>query len=164
MVFELESVFNTEGLRVPFDYELSLAHVEVSGDRPIKNPVRVSGAVENRAGVVTLNGVAEFSYVSLCDRCAELTERRFVVELSHTLVQKLDNGENDEFTVIPNMRLQLDELAEEDVNLALPTKFLCKEDCKGLCHICGKNLNNGQCECKAPIDPRWEVLSQLLDN
>jgi uncharacterized protein len=62
------------------------------------------------------------------------------------------------------MRLNLDELVEEDVNLALPTKYLCKDDCKGLCSSCGKNLNNGQCDCKAPIDPRMEALLQLLED
>ena len=36
---------------------------------------------------------------------------------------------------------------EEDIFLDLPAKFLCKEDCKGICFTCGKNLNEGQCSC-----------------
>ncbi|MGB9809870.1 MAG: YceD family protein, partial [Caldanaerobacter sp.] len=49
------------------------------------------------------------------------------------------------------------------VILSLPMKFLCKEDCKGLCPICGTNLNYGSCSCKREdIDPRLEVLSKLL--
>ncbi len=163
MVIELESVFNTEGLKVPFDYELSLSHVEVSGVCPIQKPVRVNGSVGNKAGIVSLNGQASFLYEAPCDRCAEDVSREFTVELDHILVRELNNGDNDEFVVVPNLRLELDELVEEDVNLALPTKFLCKEDCKGLCHICGKNLNNGQCNCNEPTDPRWAALAQLLD-
>jgi uncharacterized protein len=61
------------------------------------------------------------------------------------------------------MRLDLDQLVEEDVNLAIPSKYLCNPDCKGLCSICGKNLNENQCDCKAPVDPRMAVLLQLLD-
>ena len=45
-----------------------------------------------------------------------------------------------------------------------PMKVLCKEDCKGVCQFCGANLNEGQCSCKKPVDPRLEALKQLLDN
>ena len=47
--------------------------------------------------------------------------------------------------------------------LDMETKFLCKEDCKGLCPSCGKNLNLGPCGCRKEIDPRFAVLEQLLD-
>ena len=47
--------------------------------------------------------------------------------------------------------------------LELPTKVLCKEDCKGLCPKCGKDLNLGSCDCKTKdIDPRWQALSDLF--
>ena len=50
-----------------------------------------------------------------------------------------------------------------NVNLELPTKFLCNDDCKGVCVMCGKNLNKDQCDCKKPIDPRLEGLLQFLE-
>ena len=45
----------------------------------------------------------------------------------------------------------------------METKFLCSEDCKGLCPRCGKNLNLGPCGCRKEPDPRFAVLEQLLD-
>ena len=61
--------------------------------------------------------------------------------------------------------MDLDELIRTDILLELPTKFLCKEDCKGLCPTCGKNLNEGACNCQThQIDPRLEVLKQLIDS
>ena len=42
-------------------------------------------------------------------------------------------------------------------------KLLCREDCKGLCFRCGKNLNEGPCDCKSEPDSRFAVLQQLLD-
>ena len=48
MIIELESVFNTDGLKIPFDYELSLSSIEVAGFAPITAPVKVSGFVENK--------------------------------------------------------------------------------------------------------------------
>lgn len=163
MIIELESVFNTDGLKIPFDYELSLSGITVSGLTPVTEPVKVSGYVENKAGIVNLKASAALKYEAPCDRCAENVISQFSFPVEHTLVVALESGGNDDFLEVPNMRLNLDELVEEDVNLALPTKYLCNDDCKGLCPICGKNLNKSQCDCKAPIDPRMEALLQLLD-
>ncbi len=164
MIIELESVFNTEGLRLPFEYELDLSSIQVSGALPIQKPVKVSGCVENKAGIVNLTGKAQLVYEAPCDRCAADVSKEYSYPLEHTLVVALESGENDAFLEVPNMRLNLDELVEEDVNLALPSKFLCNEQCKGLCMKCGKNLNEGQCNCKAAVDPRLAVLLDLLDD
>lgn len=163
MIIELESIFNTEGLKFPFDYQLSLSAIDVSGINPITEPVFVKGCVENKAGIVSLNASVRLVYEAPCDRCAADVKREFNIPMEHTLVVSLESGENDAFLVVPNMRLNLDELVEEDVNLAIPSKFLCNDNCKGLCTICGKNLNENQCDCKAPVDPRMAVLLQLLD-
>ena len=163
MIIELESVFNTDGLKIPFDYELSLSGIIVSGVVPVTEPVKVSGYVENKVGIVNLKASAALKYEAPCDRCAENVISHFSFPVEHTLVVALESGDNDDFLEVPNMRLNLDELVEEDVNLALPTKYLCNDDCKGLCPICGKNLNKTKCDCKAPIDPRMEALLQLLD-
>ena len=163
MIIELESIFNTDGLKVPVDYELSLASVTVSGFNPITEPARVVGCVENNAGIVTLTAKVQLNYEAPCDRCAKDVKREFSFPVEHTLVVALESGDNDDFLEVPNMRLNLDELVEEDVNLALPSKYLCNDECKGLCPVCGKNLNETQCDCKAPIDPRMEVLLKLLE-
>jgi len=46
----------------------------------------------------------------------------------------------------------------------LPLKAICREDCKGLCPHCGKNLNQEQCNCAEPMeDPRWSALKEIKD-
>ena len=58
--------------------------------------------------------------------------------------------------------LLLEDALREQVLLALPVKVICREDCKGLCAHCGKNLNVQQCSCEEPIeDPRWSALKDL---
>ena len=163
MIIELESIFNTEGLKLPFEYELSLSHIEVAGYNPITSAVKIKGSVENKAGIVSLNASAVLDYEAPCDRCAELVKREMKFPVEHVLVVSLEDETNTEFLLVPNMHLNLDELVEEDVNLALPSKYLCNKNCKGLCSICGKNLNKSECDCKAPVDPRWASLLQLLE-
>ena len=56
----------------------------------------------------------------------------------------------------------LEDVLREQVLLALPLKVTCREDCKGLCPHCGKNLNQEQCSCRATLaDPRWSALKEI---
>ena len=56
----------------------------------------------------------------------------------------------------------IDEIVREQVLMLLPMKPLCREDCRGLCATCGKDLNAGPCACEAPAgDPRFAVLRGL---
>ena len=112
MVIELESIFNTEGMKLPFDYELSLSTIDVSGYNPVTAPVRVQGVVENKAGIVNLTASVGLTYEAPCDRCAKDVEREFNYSFEHTLVVALESGENDAFLEVPNMRLDLDALVE----------------------------------------------------
>lgn len=58
--------------------------------------------------------------------------------------------------------LELQDVLREQILLALPLKTVCRDDCKGLCPHCGKNLNAEQCSCAEPLeDPRWEALKDI---
>lgn len=58
--------------------------------------------------------------------------------------------------------LLLEDVLREQVLLAVPLRAICREDCKGLCPHCGKNLNREQCSCSEPIeDPRWAALKEI---
>ena len=58
----------------------------------------------------------------------------------------------------------LEDVLREQVLLALPLKVTCREDCKGLCPHCGKNLNREQCSCATLVeDPRWSALKEIRD-
>lgn len=60
--------------------------------------------------------------------------------------------------------LLLEDVLREQVLLAVPLKAICREDCKGLCPVCGKNRNNELCSCApAAGDPRWEALKDLRE-
>jgi uncharacterized protein len=60
------------------------------------------------------------------------------------------------------IRLDIDLLVREQIELALPMKFICREDCRGLCPSCGLDLNEGSCGCKQDTtDPRLAVLREF---
>ncbi len=163
MLWNLKKVFLTEGESLYADYELDLRNMDFNGGAPFKAPVRVQAKAENRAGVVDLAVTATFDYTAPCDRCGEETITPFVRSFNHTVVQSLV-GENDgDYIEAPDHTIDLDAPVTADILLSLPSKHLCKEDCKGLCPKCGKNLNEGECGCDLrEVDPRLEVLKSLL--
>lgn len=164
MILDLEPIFNNEGMVREFDYELDLSSQELSGTKPFASPVRVSGSVGNYTGIVEMRAKADFVLELCCDRCAKPISVAQKVDIFHTLVTHLNDEANDELLLVNELRFDLDPLVTEDIFLSLPSKFLCKEDCKGVCPKCGKDLNTDSCSCEKEIDPRLTALKQLLDN
>lgn len=163
MQLQLEQIFNIDGsckeLKYSFEPEYSLCD-----DFELTSPVEFEGEVKNNTGIVSLSGKARFSATVTCGRCAELFKQDFEVEVEHLLANQLVNDDNDEYIVVEDNVLDLTELVCEDIILSLPTRFLCKEDCKGICSKCGKNLNEGKCDCKKDVDPRMAALLELLED
>ena len=141
---------------------LDLSDVLENGTPIFPEAAEAAVRIRGFAGSAAL--LAQVSYV-LRKPCDEMTERRYRGEFTHTVVQSMNGGEpdGDEYVLAPDGKVELDELLREDVLLDLPGKFLCREDCKGLCPRCGKNLNQGDCGCpKQEVDPRLAALQALL--
>lgn len=162
MVVDLRQLFEAVGEQIPIDYQLDLSDYEINQGKPFVTPVSVTGTVQNIAGVVSLDYSVRCVMHLACDRCLAEFEREFTGQYQHTLVTELES-DSDEYTVVEDMLLDLDELVTLDVVLEYPTKVLCSPECKGLCAQCGADLNKGDCGCKqSKGDPRFDVLNQLL--
>lgn len=146
MELQLKQLFDIVGERKEISYDIPLEELEGYKAVSFKTPVSINGEVENRAGIVTLKFHLSFVLNHVCDRCLKKFEQEYKFNFEHTLVQSSKNDDN-EHIVCENMILDLNELAISDLLLQLPSKILCKEDCKGLCFICGQNLNEASCEC-----------------
>lgn len=163
MFTALESLFNGGIERIELDFAYDFSQIEYNGVFPFTTPVTLKGEITNRAGLVEIDAVASFDFSAPCDRCASETEKHFDVPVKHGLVSSLNNDDNDDYILVENMELDVEALTLEDIYLFLPSKYLCKEDCKGMCSQCGTNLNEKSCECKKEIDPRWASLLSFMD-
>lgn len=164
MILDLEPIFNNEGMVKQFNYELDLSEQELNGSKPFASPVKISGHAGNYTGIVELHATADFTLETACDRCAKPISLPLATKIFHTLVTSLNDETNDELMLVNELRFDLDPLITEDIFLDLPSKFLCNEDCKGICSKCGADLNAGSCSCEKEVDPRLAALKQLLDN
>ena len=162
MVIQLEQFFNVEGIHKDYEYSF-MPGSSLSDDFVSTTQIDFSGSINNNAGLVNLIGKVSFNADVVCGRCAETFSKSFTIDISHQLVNEINDDDNDMFLLVEDMQLDLDSLICEDIVLSLPYSFLCKDDCKGICVQCGKNLNEGPCDCKKEVDPRLSALLQLLD-
>lgn len=163
MLLNLSGVFaGSESL--PFEYEIDLSDLEFSGCSSLKKPVKIKGAAKNRAGVVFIELTAEYTISAPCDRCAADIERKESLPLTYVVVQETEGEDTEDFVVAEDQKVDLDPLVRDDIVIRYPSKLLCSPDCKGLCPNCGKNLNEGDCDCaNEQTDPRLDALKAFFD-
>ena len=76
-----------------------------------------------------------------------------------------DDDDSDEANYIDGYHLDVEQLLYNEILVGWPTKVLCSEDCKGICSVCGQNLNEGTCDCEdTSLDPRMSVIRDLYKN
>ena len=166
MQLDFTNLFNGSNEVINIDNNVDVSDLEYSCYYPIKNGARVTGKAYCKADVTYLDFLIEFTFNGFCDRCTEPISRNFQIKANKIVVPELvnDDVDYDNYIVLENNILDVDSLVNEEIQLFLPHKMLCKEDCKGLCPKCGKNLNQGKCDCKKDVDPRMSVLLQLLED
>lgn len=165
MIIDLKRIFANDDASLPVDCSLDMSSVEFAGVFPLKKPVKLIGSVFSRASIVRLSAKLSYTYEAPCDRCGTDAARDCILNIEKSLAASLEGEESDDIILIPDMKLDLDELIYTEVVVSLPMKHLCREDCKGICAKCGKNLNEGKCGCpEKEIDPRLSALADLLNN
>ena len=165
MRLDLKNIILVPEASKSFQFQLDLSGLELYGSHPFQEPVLAEGAVTNHAGALVLEGTARTTLSLACDRCGKAFSREKAVSLNSLVSHELEHEENeDEIIVLDGNELDLDESVTTALILAMDTKNLCSEDCKGLCAKCGADLNLGPCRCRPEVDPRLAALAQLLDD
>ena len=140
-------------------------------DLGLVEPARVEGRVRRKAEEVQVSGSLTTTVETPCARClkpvllpikAEFSER-VVTAVSWRAEEQHELASEDlNLSVFDGETIDLDELVREEIELATPVQAFCREDCKGLCPVCGVDWNLTSCECGTQeIDSRWEQLKDL---
>lgn len=165
MLLGLSQIIDRPGASVPFSVSVDLSDLRYGISYPVSEPVLAEGSVRNTAGVLVMQGSIATTIHGICDRCASEFHRKVAFPIDVVLVTKLESEENEDEWVFPleGDSADLDDIVRTVFVLNLDSKLLCKEDCKGLCPQCGRNLNDGPCNCRKELDPRFAALKQLLE-
>ena len=165
MLLGLSKIIDSPGASVPFSVSVDLSDLRYGVSYPVSEPVVAQGVVRNTAGVLLMKGNVSTTIHGICDRCAAEFDRSIDFPIDVVLVTELSNEENEDEWVFPleGDSADLDDIVRTVFVLNLDSKLLCKDVCKGLCHRCGRNLNDGPCGCQKEPDPRFAALRQLLE-
>ena len=171
MLINLSEVLSEHHKTIEKDCQIEMNEfVSDFGKFPIvkKGPAHiVIEHVKNRE--LLIKGKAELTIVIPCDRCLEDVETQFHldfeknVDLMESSDAKID--ELDEKNYIDGYHLDVDKLLYNEILIGWPMKILCSDDCKGICNVCGQNLNEGTCDCEdTGLDPRMSVIRDVFKN
>ena len=169
MQIHLSDVTDSEGKHIQLQPELELDKISFQmGDYPILEKTPLELEITNTGNkVLELKGIGSVTVGIPCDRCLEQVAVKIPYEIEQKLDMKKSDTERvqdlDENDYLTGMDLDVDRLVYLEVLMSWPLKVLCREDCKGICSRCGKNLNKGSCGCaEEPKDPRMAAISDIF--
>ncbi len=165
MKLDLKPMLRGEITCLPLDFSIE---PEAPGGVSFVGDVHVVGEITNRGGYMRLDVEADIPYHGACARCLSDVDGVFTMPFERTVVtegtlteEQLEDNV-DEYVVVCDGILDIDDAVREAIILSFPMRLLCREDCEGLCPLCGKPLSGGPCGCaKKEIDPRWAILATL---
>lgn len=134
-------------------------------------PISWAGEVIRASNGFLLRGTLEYEQDLACPRClspvrvpvASTVELAIEARSNEPTLGEIELDDDDlDVLYVDGEELDTEPILIEQLQLNVPMRQLCREDCRGLCAVCGQNLNEGDCDCDHDeIDPRWEALARL---
>lgn len=166
MVVDLLPVLNNEGAERSVEGLVELNHLKLSESGPeFLEPVSVKGSMVNIGGAITFTGTVSGSFRVLCARCAKELCEPFAFDFSEALSNDTEKVSDDDTVVaFSGTAIDITDIVISNILTNLSLRYLCSDDCKGLCPKCGADLNVSPCNCDSfEVDPRMSVLKNLLN-
>ncbi len=129
-----------------------------------RSPVRVRGSYSFDSGAIILTGTIEAETKDRCSRCGKPIEVCLHIPFTERFVKDGSGDENEVYLYSGDV-ICLDRMIMDQIFLSYPMTPLCKEDCRGLCPVCGADLNEADCGCETHVaDDPFAALKKLTNN
>ncbi len=173
MKLDINALLSGKVRSLPFAYEIDCGGEDDMPRPPAEvtftSPIRVKGNISDSGSCLYLTLEADADYTALCDRCGGKAEGVVSCRLERMVAEEgiVADENSDDYFIAVEGKLDLDAEVAEELMLAFPPQILCREDCRGVCPICGQNKNEGDCDCEEKeaerTDPRWDAIARLLE-
>ena len=168
MKLDITKGIQRKGVDVPFELSDVWGEDHWNGDTiSYVGPVSFSGTYMLADETVIVRGIARAQIESPCARCLTATETELEAEVSEAFIRDMgqEREADDDQYMYSGHVLELDEAVRTALLLEMPSRVLCKEDCRGLCDQCGANLNINECSCQKDLTHRnpFSALASLLN-
>jgi len=128
--------------------------------------IKIDGEIAQKNGLAAADYIIEAAFTARCARCGAETEQLLGCEGAAYIAYKSEDKDDggDFYVTETDGILDLDDFIVEFLGVNVPYRYLCSEGCKGLCHKCGKNLNDGACGCPDEIkNPAFKILDGFFE-
>ena len=166
MKVDLSSVIKVTGAEVKLSSTVGFGDAEFLGETyKFIEPLKVEGRVYNNGQSLTLEAQVLGRMITECARCLDDVETDVEFSVHELLSQREEGADEDEDIILfDGYEIELDDIIADHFLMNISGRYLCSDDCKGLCPVCGQNLNHGECDCDNEyIDPRWQALADIMN-
>ena len=168
MNIDLSFLLEKENTPTDVDASFDLKSISVHGSAyeiTVMEPMTLT-LYNDEGKKLFVSGKSVVSAISPCDRCLSDVAIQVPVHINEEIDIANDTfsyNEEEGVSVVEENTLLLDDLIVNEILMNWPVKVLCKEDCKGICPVCGKNRNDVDCGCDIVVlDPRMQQFQDVF--
>lgn len=169
MLIDLSEILSLEGKTQVIEAPVSMDSFQSKlGSFPVKDKEPVILTITNTGKkVLRLEARGSVTLSIPCDRCLKVVPVDFPFTLERDMDMKVSEEDRikdlDEMNYVTGCSLDVEQLVHNEILIRWPLRVLCKEDCKGICSHCGKDLNDGPCSCEQEsLDPRMAAIRDIF--
>ncbi len=166
MIIDLSEIIKNDSAKIILDEDISFEAVEFLGERfQFEKPLHINGRIINNTKSLELVAEVKGEMEVCCARCREPLTVGVEFDVNEVIMQNADDITEEDVIIIDGEEIDVAEVILNNFLMNISGKYLCSDDCKGLCPKCGVNLNKGECNCgDDDIDPRWAKLAEIMKN
>lgn len=163
MLLPITRQMKNVGLPVPVHSAEEIPPLDVNGEvLTFLEPVRLDGWCEYTGECFRVTGNIEARYTTQCARCLQPVTAEMTVPVSEEFAQQPDDQHPDRYVYEDDV-LDLGRMVTDNIFLNTPMRHLCRQDCLGLCPVCGTDRNEHPCGCVQPETPTKKPFEALKD-
>ena len=166
MVIDVSGILKDIGGKIEISDCIDMKDTDFLGEMyRFTKPVEIKGNITSNGKSLFFEAHCIAYVVTACARCAKDIEVKIEFDIDEALARNTEQfDESSDIILFDGHEIDIDEIILNTFLMNLSGKYLCKEDCKGLCPVCGADLNERECGCNREfIDPRWQGLADLLE-
>jgi Predicted metal-binding, possibly nucleic acid-binding protein len=161
MFLDITRAIQNPGTEFPFTMSEEVAAQDILGEQVTFEKAAISGFFSSVGGKIFVRGRLSTTAYALCANCLAPAKAPIEVLFQETFIQKMDVPDEEAF-IYEGSKLDFADMALSLSVLALPMRFLCKEDCQGFCGVCGKDMEHCTCQKENQQRHPFEKLQQML--
>lgn len=169
MLIDLSEILSLEGKTQVIEVPVSMDSFQSKlGSFPVLVKEPVSLTITNTGKkVLKLEAKGVLTLAIPCDKCLKDVPTEFNIDIEEEIDMKASKEDRikdlDEINYVTGCSLDVEQLVHNEILIHWPLRVLCKENCLGICAKCGKDLNEGSCDCDQSCpDPRMAVISDIF--